>query len=59
MKKKVTVFILSILMFYLLVSFVVWNLDASMWDIKLRAMFAFAAPLLSLGIAVAPDFDSI
>lgn len=44
------------LLFYLLVSFTVWNLDASMWDIKLRAMFAFAAPLFSFGIAVAPEF---
>lgn len=56
MKKKVVTFILSMLMFYLLVSFVVWNLDASMWDIKLRAMFAFAAPLFSFGIAIAPEF---
>lgn len=59
MKKKVTTFILSMLLFYLLVSFAVWNLDASMWDIKLRAMFAFAAPLLSFGITIAPDFESI
>jgi hypothetical protein len=47
MGKKVTTFILSMIGFYLLIAFVAWQIDPSMWDIEVRVMYAVFAPMLS------------
>lgn len=49
MIKKLLLPIITIMcIFYLLVSFIVWDLNASHWNIAVRFAYAFFCPILSV-----------
>ena len=51
MKKKIILFTLFMMGFYLLVSFVLWEFNSSLWPIEARLMYALFATPFSLLLA--------
>ena len=50
--------LISMLVMYLLISFVVWDLNTKNWQTELRLMYSFWSPIISLLIYISIRADN-
>jgi drug/metabolite transporter (DMT)-like permease len=51
MKQKAVISIIIMVVIYLAISFVLWQIDASKWDTVIRGIYVFLAPIFSISLS--------
>ena len=51
MKKYLIIWVLLMVVFYLMIAFAKWELNASLWEVEERALYLFFGGLLSASIS--------
>ena len=57
-KKPIIGALISMILMYLLISFVVWDLNTKNWQTELRLMYSFWSPIISLLIYISIRADN-